>query len=378
MNSLVNYASESESESDESLPIVAAPKQSSSESPSTAKSIVQANEDSIAISKELLQSSPVKSQDHGNDEDDAMDIDDSASGSGDEGYVMAALKDLQSFAATIDTMDGNSTIPQSSLVTTEESLDTSTPASGTSNEGQNAPSTMTSKPTESESIESTLSNLSIELSAEQQTLFDEFLREIDAIPLTSKNQSKPPAIDKAPIEDDLLLSELQRLQTQSVQSIYSRMHQLSTLQSPTIDHKDMEARLIEFAIRILDWEHGGMKPEYFLGEERALAEGKKNNTENILDHKDGSDSAEEEDDGDEESTSVMPPYGGVVGEMLERMTAIERTAAPSGWRVVWDPEECTYKFKHIATATFSATYPPAELIKQFDTPATPVKNGNLI
>ncbi|KAG0012214.1 hypothetical protein BGZ80_000119 [Entomortierella chlamydospora] len=349
MNSLVNYASESESESDESPPIVAASKQTSSASPSTAKSIVHANEVSTAISKEPQRSSPGKNQDHGNDDDDAMDVDDSASGSGDEGYVMAALKDLQSFAATVDTANDDSTIPQPSLTTPKEPLDTSTSAPGISNESQNTSSTLASKPAESESIESTLSNLSIELSAEQQTLFDEFLREIDAIPLTSKNQSKPPTIDKTPIEDDLLFSELQWLQTQSVQSIYSRMHQLSTLQSPTIDHKDMEARLIEFAIRILDWEHGGMKPEYFLGEERALAEGKKNATENTLDHKDSSDSAEEEDDGDEESTSVMPPYGGVVGEMLERMAAIEQTAAPSGWRVVWDPEECTYKFKHITT-----------------------------
>ncbi|KAF9355290.1 hypothetical protein BGX26_006770 [Mortierella sp. AD094] len=372
MNSLVNYASESESESDESPSIIVS-KQSSSASPSTARSIVHANEDSTVISKEFQQSSPGKSQDHGNDDDDAMDIDASASGSSDEGYVLAALKDLQSFAATVDVTNDNSTIPQPSLAPTEESPDTSTSASGISNESQNASATLVPKATESESIESTLSNLSIELSAEQQTLFDAFLREINAIPLTSKNQSRPPAIEMTPTENDLSFSELQWQQTQSVQSIYSRMHQLSILSSPTIDHKDIEARLIQFAIRILDWEQGGMKPEYFLGEERALAEGEKNAAENTLDHKDSSDSAGEEDDGDEESTSIMPPYGGVVGEMLERMAAIEQTAAPSGWRVTWEPKECAYRFKHITTATFSATYPSAELIKQFDTPATSVK-----
>ncbi|KAF9208942.1 hypothetical protein BGZ49_007030 [Haplosporangium sp. Z 27] len=346
MNSLVNYASESESESEES-PSITATNQSSSASPSTTvKSKEHYNKEPALISKEIELSNSNTTQNIEENGDDTMDIELDTPNENDEGYVLAALKDLQSFAAAVQSGDDNS-LPQPSLTPAEESLDTSNSTPIVIDEDKHTMVSPTLESTASDSINSVLSNLSIDLSPEQQSLFDAFLSEINAIPLTSKDQSRPPMIVSNVTGNDTSLSESQLQQTQSVQSIYSRMHQLSLLSSPTIDQKDIEARLIEFAIRILDWEQGGMKPAYFLGNDRAIAESKGNSVKNTLDHSDGDRSLDEEDES--ESNFTMPPYGGIVGEILERMSSIEQTAAPPGWRVVWDPKECIYGFKHITT-----------------------------
>ncbi|KAF9117189.1 hypothetical protein BGX27_000038 [Mortierella sp. AM989] len=351
MNRLVNYASESESESDESPPI-AVTKRFASSSPS----IIESKEHKEPVI-ELQQ--PVDSQDHGDYGDDAMQVESGDTDINDEGYLLTAIKDLQSFAATVDANNNTSSIQEPSLTPANESLQLSASSSSPSSstivdENQHVKSISAPENTCSDLIESTLSSLSIDLTPEQQSLFDAFLLDIDSIPLTSKDQSRPPVTNRDPsdsLANEPSLSEFQWQQKQSVQSIYSRMHQLSLLPSPLIDQKDIEARLIEFAIRILDWEQGGMKPAYFMGEERALAVSKRDAAKNIQDCKDIIKS-EDEGDEDDSPSSLLPPYGGIVREMLDKMSVIEQTAAPSGWKVVWDPKECTYGFKHTISVRY--------------------------
>ena len=99
-----------------------------------------------------------------------------------------------------------------------------------------------------------------------------------------------------------------------------------------------------------------MKPEYFLGEERAKTLASKDvRKRNSAKNGGGiSDDSEEEDQSvgesdDENSNTSMLPYGGVVGEMLERMYSVEQSAAPVGWKVVWDIKGGSYVFQHIAS-----------------------------
>ena len=134
---------------------------------------------------------------------------------------------------------------------------------------------------------------------------------------------------------------------QTPQTIYSRIHQLSILpQTDRFNPKEVENRLIEFAIRLLDWEQGGLKPVYFLGEERATRELEFHRREEERSGESGTD-----DEGDLQARS-LPRYSGVVGEMIEFMHTVEKITPPDDhWTVVWNLKELNYGFFHPATVS---------------------------
>ncbi|KAF8940278.1 hypothetical protein BGZ58_007169 [Dissophora ornata] len=394
MNSLVQYASDSESDSgDPPIRVVASKQPSTASSPSAARSDVPLADQPRAPAQDEREPQGLD-----RDGDTEMknatgrDNGDAAQTVDDDDYVSAALKELHSFAAAIH--PGTDESWSSSMTSKDE------------DESRDAGASMTIDSTDlllldtaavnTECVDTTLSEPTCstpraELTDEQQLVFDAFLREIDAIPPTSKDQSRPPpdlpssSLDPrngvgADVSQPLgssptngttrhpsvagdSFSETQWQRTQTAQSIYSRMYQLSLLSSPTIDQKDIESQLIEFAIRILDWEQGGMKPEYFLGEERAKTLASKdiskrnsaNNGGETSDDSEGEDQSMSEDD-DENPNTSMPPYGGVVGEMLERMYSVEQSAAPVGWKAVWDTKDGSYVFQHIATNVIIRKY----------------------
>ncbi|KAG0311204.1 hypothetical protein BGZ99_010321 [Dissophora globulifera] len=369
MNSLVHYSSDTESDLDESPTFVAAtaaaPKPTSSSATSTPpfRSLAASPDQQHNTATQGPKRQDQHQTDHNGDvemaavaHESSADITAAAAAATglDDGYVAAALKDLQSLAAAFD-------LPTVGVATTtsrDETRDAgdSTASMDVDSPGLEMEATDHTVPLSSEDI--LLAPVSIELTDEQQLLFDAFLREIDAIPLTTKDQTRPP-LDQSSLsatvarshgveaidQSSAASSESRWQQTQSPQSIYSRIYQLSLLSCPTIDHQDMEDRLIAFAIRILDWEQGGMKPSYFVGEARAQAMFKEDRGKN------GDDSEDEDEDEDENDSGdgTMPPYGGVVGELLEHMYDVERSAAPAGWRLVWNASDNSYEFCHIAT-----------------------------
>ncbi|KAF9999763.1 hypothetical protein BGZ65_004932, partial [Modicella reniformis] len=332
MNNLFNYGIDSDSESDEPIAII---------TPTTSYNKEDKPED--------------ERRDH--DGDILMRDPERGGGGSDDGFAVSiALQDLQSFAASME-------------AAMESSPTTTTP-------------TPTPTPTPTTTTSSSAVSLSVELTPEQQLAFNTFLQDIDDIPLTAKDQSRPPhqsspslaqepdlnhdPVSSSGVSSSLLssadssLDELEWQKSQTVQSIYSRMHQLSLLTSPTVDLKDIENRLIEFAIRILDWEQGGMKPAYFMGEARALAETQRETAKKTLESSDADELDEEEKEKVEEEEEededihqdqdlLLPPYAGIVGEMLEHMHTVEQSAAPAGWKIVWSPKDGAYRFRHVAT-----------------------------
>ncbi|KAG0250437.1 hypothetical protein BG011_008344 [Mortierella polycephala] len=332
MNSLVNYASESESDTEDI--------------PSSSRVLEQPP---IPVVQGIASSPPHTTAQENQPENKVHDTitgDNDSTNQG-EVFVSAALKDLQNFAAAIDTntvssilADDGSEKSSAMEVDQEEPAATISPRKG------------------------------VELSMEQQTIMDAFLKEIDALPLTSKDQSQPPPHSSSiynsgtadhsdaknkNLDTDEPPSVLDACwqQSQTVQSIYSRIHQLSLVSSPTLDPKVMESRLIEYAIRILDWEQGGLKSGYFLGEERAVAiskmhEESSRSKENAIEDDDESDDQDDEDDSDV-TTVQLPAFGGVVGEMLEYMHEVEQSAAPPGWKIVWNAKDASYGFRHTAS-----------------------------
>ncbi|KAF9362314.1 hypothetical protein BGX34_006402 [Mortierella sp. NVP85] len=334
MNNLVSYGSDTESDSEEPVSVIP-PKQ---------HLVATTN---LITNQSALYEPGTKNQSGQKDHDGDIPMTDSAKG-GDDDFVSAALQDLQSFAEGIDSdtdMDASPTAPDP-IVLDSESQDTSIMADPTT-DGKES---MTTKALEAGSVSPPPP---VELTPEQQLVFDAFLRDIDAIPLTTQDQSRPPV--SHPNSNDTVdrgLDELEWQKTQPVQSIYSRMHQLSLLPSPTIDLKDIESRLIEFAIRILDWEQGGMKPEYFMGDVRAQAVAQQEAAKKGL--KNNGHSEQDDDEDEDTHQEDLPPYAGVVGEMLEYMYNVERSAAPSGWKTVWEPKDNSYGFRHLATVCINA------------------------
>ncbi|KAF9434468.1 hypothetical protein BGZ76_007974 [Entomortierella beljakovae] len=349
MNSLVTYASDSESESEEPIPILAKNK-ITSDSPSTTNSDSNTILEISAYQPQPSNSDIRLDSDHQNKDEESPIREEPIATDQDEEFMLAALNDLHDFAATVNPDD-----EQPISLDYQDNHASSTSTLDNANQLELSNDQKTPK---SDSPEPIAPDTSLDLTPEQQAKFDAFLLEISSIPLTTKDQTRPPISKTESIAKDESLSleaDLVWKRTQPVHSIYSRMHQLSILQSPGINQKDIEFQLIEFAIRILDWEKGGMKPGYFLGEERAAAQSKSELAKNKMANDDDMevDTDEEMDEyndgGDSTTTTSMPPYGGIVGDIIERMSEIEQAAAPSGWKVMWDQEECVYKFKHIST-----------------------------
>ncbi|KAG0054090.1 hypothetical protein BGZ83_011974 [Gryganskiella cystojenkinii] len=295
----------------------------------------------------------------------------------DEEFVSSSLKFLQDFAASVDEKSS----PDSDMLTTADPMNTVECAATTIHDSNLEELVMSKEfTTEPDRIQSPT-----KMTPEQQELFDAFMARIDALPLTTKDQTRPP-LSSSPLRPETpstLESRLaaqeksgqQWLRTASIQSIYSRIHQLSRLLSPLIQQetKNLEKSLVKFAIRILDWEKGGLRPGYFLGEERAAALDRRNNEikkndvdddkdENEDDQMDIDEDGEEngqEDRVDEVHDQELPPHGGIVGDMIETMTKVEQQAVPSGWKVVWDAVAGSYSFLHLASvSTVMSMFPP--------------------
>ncbi|KAF9082876.1 hypothetical protein BGX23_011985 [Mortierella sp. AD031] len=426
MNALVSYASDSESEEDEVHSTTAIPpKATSTTSPSTPTAATTGNqaasgqEDNDKPTTTEVQdvvdssSSNIGHQDRHVNQGDNEEEDD---------FVSAALKDLQSFAASVDPSTSIqeqddtplataaaplvSTTSDPTITSTQPPQETSVPDSTDMDIDQdNDQGVLAEPPTSQPTI------TPIELTSEQQIIFDTFLQEIDAIPLTSADQTYPPGFIPHPLINDdpshhastskTILTDPAQLdeqwiQAQTPQTIYSRIHQLSTLPEKSasgFDPKEVENRLIEFAIRLLDWEQGGLKPVYFLGEERAktvlqqkeLAEqrSQRRKEESESRHEGGGSSDEDEDEDEEgeggsedetreseRSGSFLPRYAGVVGEMVEFMHAVEKIAPPEHWDLIWSPKDLAYGFHHTATGTYSDEYPSTEVRNRLDPPSS--------
>ncbi|KAG0255903.1 hypothetical protein BG011_004859 [Mortierella polycephala] len=204
--------------------------------------------------------------------------------------------------------------------------------------------------------------------------FLSFLKEIDAIPDPSTDHTQarpptpppptspepqlppPPPPPPPPTEALALFEEHDswngsQSTLASVQEIQARLLNLSLLPVPSIDQKDLQRRLLEFAIRTVDWEKGGLEETYFLGKDRAEA---------IL-ARQGSETA---------TDGPLPPFGGIVGSMIKRLYELEQMATPYGWMPVWDAEDEAYGFQHIRTGAYSSVYPSIELQHYFDPTAS--------
>ncbi|KAF9969339.1 hypothetical protein BGZ73_008341 [Actinomortierella ambigua] len=275
--------------------------------------------------------------------------------------ILAKLKELQSFAAMVgsdDDEDGSVPPPPPPPATEEKDnavQDSALSESHTAEDNQDA----------------------AEDQEDQDRVFASFIDEINAVPTTTLVQTHPPPPPPTPPRldtDDIpppppplpsdalqvpsaewIAANLPGIETP--QAVYSRLHSLSLLPGTAMDQKDTERRMIEFAIRIFDWEQGGLRPEYFLGEEyaRQLAETATRMGESSLNA----------------TPSSLPPFGGVVGAMLKHIQELEVLAAPNGWQAIWDAEDEAYGFRHLRTDTFSSVYPSPELIQALD-PVPPV------
>ncbi|KAF9285999.1 hypothetical protein BGZ74_001373 [Mortierella antarctica] len=332
MNMLVDYASDSSDSEVEVL--IKAPLVNSTSVPPTQRSATSTSHSSSPPPSEPPTATTTT--------DDASD----------ETFISAALKELQSFAASVDE---NTSIPD-------------TEAKEPIPELQTVENESSSEEEEDEEAQVPAPAPSLLLTPEQQATFKAFMERIDAIPLTSADQSHPPAVPKRPLSvQDREQLELDWQRYQSVPSIYSRIHRLSTLESPTLNHEELEARLIEFAIRILDWEQGGLNAVYFLGPARAVYVAGRGGG-------DGDEGMDRGEDAQEGEGEFPPPYGGVVGETLQHLYELESTAAPPCWKLVWNAEEEMYSFHHIVTGTVSEEYPPQDELDRLDPrpPKSPV------
>ncbi|CAO3568263.1 unnamed protein product [Mortierella alpina] len=267
----------------------------------------------------------------------------------DNEFVLAALKDLQNFAASV----------QGEGVGGLGSVETSDRHSGNTAEA---------------------SMNSVDQATRDDLKFRSFLDEINSIPYTPQDQSHPPSTPPPPPPPPLSPSpeipssipppppppppadsiELKsstgnydiKATTHSIESVFSRLDHLSLLPSTSMDPKDMKRRLLEFAIRISDWKNGGLNDAYFLGKERAEA---------MAGHLQAPFAASGKD--------VYPPFGGIVGAMVKFVQELEQMVAPHGWSCVWDAEDEAYGFQHIRTGTYSSVYPSLDLLHYMDPPA---------
>ncbi|KAF9273031.1 hypothetical protein BGZ68_001883 [Mortierella alpina] len=303
MNSLVSYASDSESDADEIIPPPAPRLAASAAGHSLAQELSPPEHNGLHHSDKSAPATLAEDMGHGQDD-----------------FVSAALKDLQTFAASVggdaDTLPDNPVLQASldsqgnNALTEPGPLDMDVdqesahvvPEDDIIMAEATAVAEVTSPP-----------RTPVELTSEQQAIFDAFMLKIDAIPLM------------------------------------------------------LDDRLIEFAIRILDWDQGGMKPAYFMGEGRAQflshqkSRGKSKDRGRSESHSAGSDDSEDDSQDEDTATINPPPYGGIVAEMLELMRKTEQAAAPDGWEVVWDAMRSSYGFRHWVTGTLSSIYPSDEM-----------------
>ncbi|KAF8986170.1 hypothetical protein BGZ46_008514 [Entomortierella lignicola] len=244
-------------------------------------------------------------------------------------FVSNALKDLQSFAASVGETTGNDSLRPGEQIGESEDL-------------------------------------------EELGLLS-FLKEIDSIPCPLEEQDQeqilPPPPPSPPIssadmppppppllQDPMTLlsnsiSDVNELTLKEIQMVYSRLYHLSLLPTP-IDQKDLERRLLEFATRIVDYEKGGLYESYFLGQGRA---------DFIESHKGVIGEA---------VSLELPSFGGIVGSMIKHMYELEQIVAPLGWAAVWDAEDEAYGFQHLRTGTYSPVFPSQELIHYLDPPTS--------
>lgn len=157
-------------------------------------------------------------------------------------------------------------------------------------------------------------------------------------PLSPRDTGSPPPPPPPPP----MVEEVEPLPpTETVYSIYTRLQNLGLLPVTAIDQKDLKRRLLEFAIRIKDWERGGLDPEYFLGRERAEA---------ITAGQDGQDG---QDQPKPTNVDGPPVFGGIASSMVKYMYELEQLATPRGWAARWDAEDEAYGFYHIQTVRHS-------------------------
>ncbi|KAK3806925.1 MAG: hypothetical protein JOS17DRAFT_767031 [Linnemannia elongata] len=263
--------------------------------------------------------------------------------------ILAALKDLQDFAASVNENDSD---PSSSNT------------AATSDAGVGSGETMEQD--------------------QEELKFLSFLQEIDAIPNPDDDQQPPPPPPPPPLESPKIIDDIpppppapssststppppSTTQTdpgtttesilQSVQMIYNRLDHISLLPSASTISQDLERRLLEFAVRIVDWKKGGLEEAYFLGQDLA----------NAL----AQEAAAGVDGGgtNQGMTATLPDFGGIVGSMIQYMFRLEQMATPNGWMAVWDAEDEAYGFQHVRTGLYSPVYPSADLIATLDPPA---------
>ena len=241
----------------------------------------------------------------------------------DDDFVLAALKDLQNFAASVQ---GEGVGGNKSVGTTDQRTST------------------TEDPVRSK-----------DPAVDDDIKFRSFLDEINSIPYMPEDQPQPPSTTPPPPPpqspppelpssipppppEDSRESEISigdrdiEGTTRNIESIYSRLDHLSLLPSTSMDPRDMKRRLLEFAIRIFDWKNKGLDDAYFLGTERAGA---------MAGHLQGSSAAQDHVD--------LPAFGGIVGAMVKLMYELEQMVAPHGWSCVWDADDEAYGFQHIRT-----------------------------
>ncbi|KAG0279699.1 hypothetical protein BGZ96_001848 [Linnemannia gamsii] len=246
--------------------------------------------------------------------------------------ILAALKDLQDFAASVSENDPE---PSSSNNTTAD----------TTAAGPGEP-----------------------MEQDQELQFLSFLQEIDAIPNPDDVQPSPPPPPPPPSEAPLTIDNIPPPPPpppssttipspppttsasttttttesihQSVQNIYNRLYYISLLPSAATVAQDLERRLLEFAIRIVDWTKGGLEEAYFLGQDLADA---------LAQEAAAAASGDEAGSTQEGMVAALPDFGGIVGSMIQYMFRLEQMMTPNGWMAVWDTEDEAYGFQHVRT-----------------------------
>jgi len=358
---LANYASDSDSDAEHTAPVSVrkqqAPIHQNESLPQGSAPLGGATEPSGAGAHFLSDPSVTPTVTGPTDRDDEDVVMEDNNKDEDETFVSTSLKFLQDFAASVDQIADLD--PDTKASTPMEEIITATTPTSLSEVEPTAPTAASEDPTVDTAKEDEQTPGPTTMTPEQQQLFDSFVAQIDALPLTLKDQSRPPPSSNPGSSLEL---DLHWQQEASVQSIYSRIHQLSLLSSPLIQcqSKELEKALVKFAIRILDWEKNGLKSSYFLGEQRSKALDRRKQLTSQDD--DGDSSMDEDMDNDEASnqdtnnkdnkgTGELPPYSGVVGSMLETMIRVEQEAAPTGWKVIWDPQEDAYRFFHLRTVS---------------------------
>ncbi|KAG0338600.1 hypothetical protein BG004_007159 [Podila humilis] len=182
--------------------------------------------------------------------------------------------------------------------------------------------------------------------------------------------SPPPPPPPPPPESDKNITQISR-KPDTVYSIYSRLQNLGLLPVDSINQKDLKRRLLEFAIRIKDWERGGLDPIYFLGHARAkahttlVAAGQdQDGTIEDAPQQQVQQQQQQHSENQVENVEHPPPaFEGIVGSLVRYLSELEQLVTPQGWIAVWDMEDEAYGFTHLQTGTYSPVYPSRDLIE---------------